>query len=214
MGQMFPGENVTSRLPLKVFITSVSVMGDMMSFPSPGMVIVPACMGNGLANANCICNQLAANQGLTANGAIFNAWLSDASTDALCNIVGRMGMTAATNCGNYFPGKTTYVDMHNNTLFASWTDIMQGVLPSININVMENGVVMTSAMFSVWTGTTNGGVYSGSDCTTGGTTASWTDVSAAMGSVGDFSVISGWTQSLTGTMTCGGVYPIYCFEQP
>ncbi|MDH4262450.1 MAG: hypothetical protein OEV78_05320 [Spirochaetia bacterium] len=209
MGKMY------SPAPLMVFVTSNVTPGDM-NFTLGGAVAFPQCPNSsGLLNANCVCQQSAINAGLiTSSKKVFRAWLSDSTTDAICNIVGIKGKKS---CGSYKPTKASYVDINGNLLFYSWDYISNGGIPLRNIDTTEINSAPPGVAINApgsWTGTMNGGTLTsaGSHCT------DWTIGTTAMnGEGGNYTILSSWTWdgSTTGVSnTCTNTYSIYCFEQP
>lgn len=207
-GYLNSGNSASSGLvfrQLRVFVSSLNTMGDMSFQADPA--ISTTCGGlSGIPKANCVCNTLAINAGLNSSTG-FNAWLSDTTTDAACNIVG-WGSQLMTNCGGYTSTSASYVDMNGYFLFNSWTDITSAMLPPSVINTTETHGI---APADVWTGTFDGGTASGNNC------ASWTvGMATAWGDTGSTVSISDWTKNInfpTG-QACGTALPIYCFERP
>ncbi|MDH4262451.1 MAG: hypothetical protein OEV78_05325 [Spirochaetia bacterium] len=208
MGKMYSPAPPAPPKQLRVFVTSLNTMGDLAF-----MSMIPQCIGTGIFNANCACQQLAFNANMAQNGAVYNAWLSDSTTDAICNIIGRKGQKLA-QCGGYTTN-ANYVDVNGNLLFNSWDDIKSGKIPNRPINITENKT--TTASLNAWTGTVSGGVGGTSYCPNG--TMDWGNLGSGM--VGNTQNALYWTTDTLsfgasfGSTACATMtYPIYCFEQP
>jgi len=210
MGQMY------SPSPLRVFVTTQTSMGDMKFFQvAPALWKVSQCMGTGIDNANCVCQQLAMNNGLANNGARYKAWLSDASTDAICNIVGKTGTFSSSQCGGFTSNGAPYVDVNYNPLFNSWEDIRSGKTPDRTIIIQENRVPVATTFQSIWTGSGDNGTGTNVTCN------SWTDAGTpgTYGGIGYLDTPTNWsvyhsTITPPPTAICNVYYPVYCFEQP
>lgn len=187
----------------RVFVSSITTQGDL-SFSS----YTYPCTASGVDQANCICQNLAADAGLVLNNSSYRAWISDNSTSAKCNIIG----LKTTTCSIDPATDRQYIDVSGNLVFNSWSDLSNGTLPFLSINTDEYG--STTTLNNVWTGTLADGSYSGIACIPGGGSIPWTDFSAASsGGIGNaFSSTATWTDA--GSTTCSSFNPIYCFEGP
>lgn len=166
----------------------------------------PACVGGTIIqNANCTCNLAAKNKDYLKVGTSFKAWLSDGSTDAVCNIQGfqnnscsvlsEKGPIIALN-GNC-PGG----DCRNNmSLFAKDLGELLGKGP---VAPLFNPPYVGASL--MWTGTTATGRNSGNNC------GNWATGTATTGDA--FRTGPQWT-TMDGTASCGGnTASYYCFEE-
>jgi len=189
--------------PDRMFVTSASGEGVFSFWPE-------AEGQQGLAGANRICQHLATAAGL-ASPTTFRAWLSDADTDAICNIKGRSGHPPF--CGSVQarnPGPWARTD---GAPFARNVDALargEILMPPL---FDENGHELDPHSFQlVWTGTNASGTLSSADhlCSFPPGPA-WTVSGDVRGDVGGAEYgTRRWTA--LGNVRCSTPAHLYCFQ--
>jgi hypothetical protein len=145
----------------------------------------------GIAGGDTFC-QTAANDAKL--GGTWKAWLSDAT-----------GSPSVRFTHSTVP----YMLLDGNVVAADWTALTKPMIAH-TINVTETGLVYDGAnVLEVWTGTTSGGVYSGSSC------ANWTNDTgstpyATVGLSNQTGI--GWTEQFLQFCNRTTMH-LYCFEQ-
>jgi hypothetical protein len=182
----------------RMFVTSAKGNGDLSSWPQADGL-------HGLAAGNRICQNLAAAAHL-ANASTFQAWLSDASTDAACNIKARSGHPPT--CGAFTvnnPGPWARTD---GAPFArSVASLTAGEVLTIP-RFDENGSALPVDVF-VWTGTRPNGTLNPLDCSDSAG-AAWNDT-GALGAAGNLGYgPAEWTERSFADCTLEA--HLYCFQ--
>ncbi len=188
--------------PDVMFVTSAKGTGKLSTWPQADGL-------TGLAAGNRICQNLAAAAHLV-NAASFQAWLSDATTDAACNIKARSGHPPT--CGSITlnnPGP--WARMDGQPFARNVASLTAGeVLNAPRFD--ENGSVVPSSE-GVWTGTGADGKLAllGWDCADPGSIA-WNDAQgSSTGAVGNAQYGPvGWTAP-SGS-SCNQLLHLYCFQ--
>ena len=132
----------------RVFVTSVAC-----SSPLGPCSVAPG--DDKLAAANHVCEERAAAAGLSPNGEVFRAWLSDADTDAYCNVLGLSGHRGdVVPCGTATLPTAGPWERVDGLPFAESIDdlVGPGHSPLVTVSVDELGALVT-----------NGNYLSGSD---------------------------------------------------
>jgi Protein of unknown function (DUF1554) len=147
----------------------------------------------GIAGANNMCQRLADAACLGGN---WNAWLSDASTNARDNIG--------------YNGTITYVRAANPmVIVAPQERLLDTATNNLNTTIALDEIGNVASRF-VWTGTSSDGTANGQDC------SNWTSGNIAQtGQVGDSSTInSNWTVQGLARVCSLSLSGLYCFEAP
>jgi hypothetical protein len=184
-----------------MFVTSASGTGNLSTWPQATAGL------HGIAAGNSICQNLAAAAGL-ANASTFQAWLSDAKTDAACNIRARGGHPPS--CGSLLadnPGpwaRTDGLPFARNVASLTAPEILTPPL----FDEHGNRVALDAR---VWTGTSASGRWiDGETCGSDVDAGSWNDANA-QGTRGDASLAShSWTDRVS--EACDLPAHLYCFQ--
>lgn len=181
-----------------VFVSSQTTAGDMSGLTAGG------CSGGGPAQADCACTAMArvANL-LRRRDSRFVAWLSTATDDASCRLLGVGGKACPITSG----GEPWYLT--DNVLIING---LAGITPTTGqLKKDENNILTASSL--TFTGTGGNGLAIGGDCNTW--TSSSSLVTATGGSTGGNNA-SAWTQSNSGAsaLTCDTLQSVYCFALP
>ncbi|MCB1202187.1 MAG: DUF1554 domain-containing protein [Leptospiraceae bacterium] len=182
---------------LRVFVVgnfSGNLAGEI---PVDGEGFGIGCSGSATALANCYCTNVATV--FTSSKKKYYAWLSDSSTDAICNV---QGLT----------GKNCEVQNYSNVPLISLTSPTQTVFPVISDNLQE----LISANFRAplstindpsWTGSNNQGIGQSDNC------QNWTSNNVAVNGVyGQPDIQASWSQIANGD--CATNRKLICFEGP
>lgn len=182
---------------LRVFVVgnfSGNLAGEI---PVDGEGFGIGCSGSATALANCYCTNVATV--FTSSKKKYYAWLSDSSTDAICNV---QGLT----------GKNCEVQNYSNVPLISLSSPTQTVFPVISDNLQE----LISANFKAplstindpsWTGSNNQGIGQSDNC------QNWTSNSVAVNGVyGQPDIQASWSQIANGD--CATNRKLICFEGP
>ena len=172
-----------------VFATSGRYNGDLVTEASTDFPATCTGIVDGVLAADCICQALADNAGLSGT---YLAWLADNTTT----------YAPATR---FVQSTQPYVLTDFSLVAENWNDLIDGTLTTA-INVTESG--NTIGLF-VWTNvTTNGQSLSNTD-----TCANWTDTEGPAGRRGLATRSdSGWTDP-NSIQNCANTTRLYCFEQ-
>lgn len=171
----------------KVFVTSVTGTGDLISWTDY------SGSATGAAAGDAICQARATAAGL-ANAANFKAWLSDSSSNAKDRI---------TSDGPWYRLDGIKVADNKAALVATLstsTPLFTG------ITYMETGAYVTAYTYRVWTGTKSDGTIATADCIDWGNSSS-----SSTALVGDAHTANYWWTSFT-TLSCNQSAALYCFE--
>lgn len=198
-----PGSKESFSDRLFVFVTSQMTAGDMFALNAGG------CSGTGIGKADCVCQALAAQNGLRRSSTSrFIAWLSTEVDAAKCRMLNQGGSTC-TPSGPFIWYNTNY-----EPVFTSFESATTGLLGSTL--TMPSAAKYTEGRFpapsmtdNVWTGTDIGGNIAG-----GFTCDNWNSFSAGFqGRTGNSdSQSSGWTSGPT--FGCDLFKRIYCIAVP
>jgi hypothetical protein len=142
-----PAEAATMR----AFVTSATCNGNLGA--------CTAAVGDvGVAAANNLCQELAATAGLTGGGEIFRAWISDATADAYCNVLGLAGQRfGAPACGvGSLPAAGPWVRRDGLPFAASIADLV-GAGPITPLGRTEGGLTVPTSYFH--TGSNSDGTH-------------------------------------------------------
>lgn len=187
----------TAQKKLYAFVTGAASKGDMADF------VVAGCAGTGLTKADCVCQNLAAANGLLqGTNPKFVAWLSDATNDMTCRIFGGGGVNC-TQTGGY-----SWYNTMEELLFAGVGELQSGVVR----NPLKYTETKSLAIVgnNVWTGTNSNGSTAGSAATT---CANWSANISQTGMAGSLGNLTAtWTNNLT--PSCSSTAQIYCFAVP
>lgn len=183
----------------RAFLTSTTCSGDLGPCSA-------AIGDSGVAAANNICQERADDAGLGAGGAIFRAWLSDATADAYCNVLGLAGQRfGAPGCGvAVLPDAGPWTRLDGLPFAASLADLT-GTGPITPMAVTETGAVLPEGNFL--TGSLVDGTHLAThDCN------GWTDGTAGAASAGGNNDVQGASWAAGATTSCVGPFRLVCFE--
>lgn len=197
-----PGGKETFTDRLIVFVTSQMTAGDMFALNAG------SCNGTGIGKADCVCQALAAQNGLRRSSTSkFLAWLSISGAPMNCRFANAMGVSCPPS------GTQVWYNTNFEPVFQgieSATTGLMGSTPGLPnaIKYAENRFLVPNTTDDVWTGTTAGGAI-------GSTCADWQSFNnLASGTVGQsHSFGPAWT-STGGTVTCDQFKRIYCVAVP
>lgn len=160
--------------PCLVFVTSSKHRGNL----------------NGIAGADAICNQRAAEAQLPG---FYKAWVSDDFEEPLSRFTRNDG---------------PYVLTDGTRIADNWDDLVDGELLA-PINVMENGHQAMGGDSYVWAGTDHAGTHFYYDC------EEWTSSSEeSYGRFGrSYMNNAEWSGELSSLLNCSNVMRLYCFQQ-
>ena len=181
-----------------VFLTSVSGVGDLSTWPDAGGAI-------GLAAGDNICQTRANAAGLTGT---FVAWLSDVNNDAYCRVSGLLGLVA-NNCDqSVLPGNAgPWVRTDGYPFSGSIDRLVTDNQVFTPIRLDETGTFVPYAQpLYFYAGTSTNGVGSGTSNNCGG----WTDTTLGSSFGSPFLTSRRWSGStFTG---CNTIQRLACFE--
>jgi hypothetical protein len=184
-----------------MFVTSASGTGNLSTWPqaTPGL--------HGIAAGNSICQNLAAAAGLE-DATTFQAWLSDAATDAACNLRRRTGHPRTCLALSIAPGPWARTD---GAPFALGLDTLARS-EVLNVAYLDEHGEALPIWERVWTGTDEDGTLAGfgGDCTDAGGIG-WNNGSTGTGAVG-YVQFGPHTWTAHGGSTCSLPGHIYCFQ--
>ncbi|GAB4430693.1 MAG: hypothetical protein OHK0011_13390 [Turneriella sp.] len=200
-----PGSLINERFSdrLFVFVTSQMTAGDMFALNAG------SCNGTGIGKADCVCQALAAQNGLRMSSTSrFIAWLSTSVDAAKCRMLNQGGSTCKPS------GPFVWYNTNYEPVFTSFESATTGLLGSTL--TISNAPKYTEGRFpvppmsdNVWTGTDIGGNIAG-----GFTCDNWNSFSAGFqGRTGTSdSLGSGWTSGKS--FGCDLFKRIYCIAVP
>lgn len=197
-------EKFTDRL--FVFVTSQMTAGDMFALNAG------KCSGTGIGKADCVCQALAAQNGLRmSSSSRFIAWLSSEADAPKCRMLNQSG-SSCTPSGPFVWYNTNY-----EPVFQGIETPTTGLLaPTSPPPALLNSIRYTETRFAVpiqsdnvWTGTDIGGNIAG-----GFTCDNWNSFAAGFqGRTGTSdSLTSGWTSGTS--FGCDLFKRIYCIAVP
>jgi hypothetical protein len=198
----YVGDGLTCTREHLAFVTSTSGTGNLSS---TGWGTAAGAL-TGLAAADNICQTAATNAGFTGT---FKAWMSDATDDAYCRIHGLSGKKTA-NCGlGALPvaaGPWVRTDAQRTPAAPAIERLIAPVRQTFYpVTYTELGSdVGASSPQIIWTGTNDGGAYSGTAC--GDWAGSGTGTTGMIGGGG-----TSWTNSGSAS-TCSSSGRLLCME--
>ena len=181
----------------RMFLTSASGTGDLQSWAQTNL--------DGVAGANEICQTLAEAAGLSPGSETFRAFLSDAGTDAYCNVQGLSGKRSdAPACaGGTEVAGGPWVRTDGKLFASSLAQLVSNSqYPYVPARVFENGTEASTNSGRIWTGSSPTGVLGASSC-------SGFQLASGSGLAGRQETLA--FGSGNGT-TCTGSHPLLCFE--
>ncbi len=200
-----PGGKETFTDRLYIFVTSQTTAGDMFALNAG------SCSGTGPSKADCVCQALAAQNGLRRSATSkYLAWLSATGAPMNCRLAGAMGVSCPPS------GPSVWYNTNNEVVFNGIESATTGILGSTATlaaapKYTEKRVQAPSTPDNVWTGTdTGGGVATGITCNDWTTFSS--GVQARTGSSDSLS--SAWTQGSVTSFGCDLFKHIYCVAVP
>ena len=185
---------------MRAFVTSTACSGDLWACSAAGG-------DTGVVAANNVCQEAAAAVGLDAGGALFRAWLSDATTDAYCNVLGLAGKRSALPaCGvGSLPAAGPWMRVDGLPYVESLPGLTSDGGTLTTIPVDESGAYVANTFFATGSdgnGTVNPTLYCNN----------WTDGTLSFSTNGGNtdSLGSGWGTGAT--IACLPGLRLLCFE--
>ncbi|MCB1202186.1 MAG: DUF1554 domain-containing protein [Leptospiraceae bacterium] len=186
---------------LKVFLSSSGFTGNFLADIPAEPAHGTNCTGTAIEMANCWCTKAARDSLITLREKKIYAWLSDISTDAVCNIQGLIGK----NCS---------IEKYSNVPYISVAAANPDFFPIIadNLENLISGKLSSSvSTFTslIWTGSNNQGIGQSDNC------QNWTSADgggAISGVYGQPNNAANWSQ--ISIDACNVSKNILCFEGP
>lgn len=186
---------------LFAFVTSSVTKGDMQG------LVADNCTGTGMARADCVCQQLAQNNGRRMNSnSRFVAWLSTTGAPdntMTCRILGSSGAGCAP------AGGFVWYNTNMQPVFSGVSQLLNAA-PNLSalLRFTETGAQTSAVVVDVWTGTDQQGTANTSNC------VNWSDSTNTPLGLGGRTDLTDFSWTNSATRNCDTFLRVYCFAVP